>query len=380
MKAFKIFAAFLSFILGISTLGFAGGSYYISKFEDNIAIIETSELTSVGASRDSGELSFNELSDLDDVAALPTEEKYPITILLVGSDTRDGQGGGFGKSSGARSDTTIVIKMNAERTHAAVVSIARDIWVKIPECLKDNGSTLREQYNKFNAAYAFGGSNCMIATLKENFGIEVNHIAIVDFVGFKNIVDIIGGVEVCVAKDIRDKSSGLDVSAGRQLLSGEQSLAFVRARKNIADGSDISRSDRQKMFLASMFNTAQNNGTFYNLPRLYQLSEAISQSLAKDAELASINKMVELAIDANNIGAKRIQFIYLPWQSRGDGSIELKEESYKILESFNASDLPISVKPNKNKDSATGGPQEEKEEYSRDLFTADLDMCDANIR
>jgi LCP family protein required for cell wall assembly len=375
LKAFKIFAASLSFILGISTLGFAGGSYYVTQFENNITVIETSELAEVGSLSD-----FSELA-LDEVAPLPEEEKYPVTILLVGSDTREGQGGGFGKSSGARSDTTIVVKMNSERTHAAVVSIARDIWVKIPECVKDNGDTLREQYNKFNAAYAFGGSNCMIATLKENFGIEVNHIAVVDFLGFKRIVDIIGGVEVCVAKDINDKSSGLQLTAGRQLLDGKQSLAFVRARKNLGDGSDISRSDRQKMFLASMFNTAQNNGTFYNLPKLYQLLDAMSQSLAMDAELASVNKMVELAMDANNIGAKRIQFLYLPWQSRGDGSIELREESYEILDSFNSAELPIAVKPkDKSNSSSNSESEEQKEKYSRDVFTADLDMCDASIR
>lgn len=375
MKAFKIVAASLSFILGISTLGFAGGSYYVTQFENNITVIETSELAEIGS------LSDSEALPLDEVVALPEEKKYPVTILLVGSDTRDGQGGGFGKSSGARSDTTIVVKMNAERTHAAVVSIARDIWVKIPECIKDNGETLREQYNKFNAAYAFGGSNCMIATLQENFGIEVNHIAVVDFVGFQKIVDIIGGVEVCVAKDINDKSSGLALTAGRQLLNGEQSLAFVRARKNLGDGSDISRSDRQKMFLASMFNTAQDNGTFYNLPRLYQLLDAMSQSLSMDAELASVNKMVEFAIDANNIGAKRIQFLYLPWQSRGDGSIELRDESYKILDSFNSADLPIIVKPTgASNSSGDVGAEEAEPKYSRDVFTADLDMCDASIR
>lgn len=386
MRFRKIALSIISAVMGLSLVAFSGVSFSIRNLENNITILENVNVTppAAPASWESETTIVEEASSLEGREAIV--EKYPLTILLVGSDTRVGQGNGFGKASGARSDTTIVVKMNAERTHAAVLSIARDLWVTIPECEKDSGGTLREQSSKFNAAYAFGGVNCMLATLEYNFGIQVNHVAVVDFLGFQNIVDVIGGVQVCVQQDVSDKSSGLNLKAGKQTLNGEQSLAFVRARKNIGDGSDISRSERQKMFLASMFNTAQNNGLFYNPPQLYKILDTISKSLSTDKELGSIDKMLELALDINKVGTKNIQFVYLPWQSRGDGSIEFKDEAMQIIESLNEGRLPLIQEPSspeandREEGTVIKNISEDPSSYDKNVFTADLDMCDANIK
>jgi LCP family protein required for cell wall assembly len=340
----KIISSILSFLVGVSLIGYAGVSYTVRDLESNIEIIATDQL--LGDIEDSVVVVEDDAETVTEIVeALPVtvEEKKDITIALVGSDTRTGQGGGFGKASGSRSDTTILIKMNAERTNAAVISLARDLRVSIPACEKENGKKLIPQTGKFNAAYAYAGPNCMLATIEENFGIRVDHIAVVNFTGFQKIVDIIGGVEVCLAKPAKDRDAKLNLPAGRQLLSGEDALAFVRARKGLGDGSDISRSERQKMFLGSVISTAEKNGVIYDVGKLYQLLSTISSSLAMDKELASVKKMLELVLDVSKIGSKNVQFIKLPWASNGDGSVRLTSDSEKIIEKFINTEFPIGI-------------------------------------
>ena len=374
--------ALISSIIGLSLIAFVGLSYSVTSLENNITVIDTNQLANTQALQDAIAASREELQSM-------AQEPTPLTIALVGSDTRVGQGNGFGKESGARSDTTLIIKLNAERTNAVIISIARDLRVDIPACEKSNGTKTNPQSTKFNAAYAYGGANCMLATIRENFGIEVDHIAVVDFRGFQEIINIIGGVEVCVAKDVRDDSSNLDLKAGRQTLMGEEALAFVRARKNLGDGSDVSRSERQRLFLASALRTAEANGTFYDLGKLYSILQEVSKSLSMDAELASAERMFQIALDVEKIGSKNIQLISLPWSSNGDGTIKLREESYTILDEFNKAEFPIlskkTIKPILEEtlpEEDLENPDLTKEEirYEKLGFSADLDMCEANIR
>ncbi len=374
--------ALISSIIGLSLIAFVGVSYSVTSLENNITVIDTNQLANTQALQDAIAASREELQSM-------AQEPTPLTIALVGSDTRVGQGNGFGKESGARSDTTLIIKLNAERTNAVIISIARDLRVDIPACEKSNGTKTNPQSTKFNAAYAYGGANCMLATIRENFGIEVDHIAVVDFRGFQEIINIIGGVEVCVAKDVRDDSSNLDLKAGRQTLMGEEALAFVRARKNLGDGSDVSRSERQRLFLASALRTAEANGTFYDLGKLYSILQEVSKSLSMDAELASAERMFQIALDVEKIGSKNIQLISLPWSSNGDGTIKLREESYTILDEFNKAEFPIlskkTIKPILEEtlpEEDLENPDLTKEEirYEKLGFSADLDMCEANIR
>ena len=374
--------ALISSIIGFSLIAFVGLSYSVTSLENNITVIDTNQLANTQALQDAIAASREELQSM-------AQEPTPLTIALVGSDTRVGQGNGFGKESGARSDTTLIIKLNAERTNAVIISIARDLRVDIPACEKSNGTKTNPQSTKFNAAYAYGGANCMLATIRENFGIEVDHIAVVDFRGFQEIINIIGGVEVCVAKDVRDDSSNLDLKAGRQTLMGEEALAFVRARKNLGDGSDVSRSERQRLFLASALRTAEANGTFYDLGKLYSILQEVSKSLSMDAELASAERMFQIALDVEKIGSKNIQLISLPWSSNGDGTIKLREESYTILDEFNKAEFPIlskkTIKPILEEtlpEEDLENPDLTKEEirYEKLGFSADLDMCEANIR
>ena len=136
----------------------------------------------------------------------PVGETGPLNILLMGTDTRTDQGGGFGSEEDyggiGRSDTTILIHLSNDRKSAVAVSIPRDSVVNIPACTREDGTTVPERTDLFNSAFASAGPGCTVKTLETLTGIEVNHAVIVDFIGFSNVVDALGGIKVCLTEAI----------------------------------------------------------------------------------------------------------------------------------------------------------------------------------
>ena len=185
--------------------------------------------------------------------------------LIIGSDSRafvdtqkDAQHfGSKASQSGQRSDTIMIAHIDPGKHTGVLVSFPRDLWVDIP----GHGTA------KINAAFAFGGPQLTISTLKQNFDIPISHYLEVDFAGFRDIVNAIGSVPIFFPTPARDKNTGLSVAAaGCQHLSGEQALAYVRSRYyqyQTADGqwhydptSDIGRIHRQQYFMRSLARAA----------------------------------------------------------------------------------------------------------------------------
>jgi len=195
------------------------------------------------------------------LAAVPeqndTSIEYPAeNYLLVGSDTREGvdanssDSGVIGDNAsvgGRRSDTIMVLRQE-RNGGASLMSVPRDLWVEIA----DTGRSQR-----INTAYNDGPER-LAATVTQSLGIPIHHYVEVDFVGFKNIIDRLGGVEVCVGYAARDTHSGLSLNEGCQMLDGVQALAFARSRYyeewdgsdwRIDPRSDLGRIERQQLFL-----------------------------------------------------------------------------------------------------------------------------------
>jgi len=243
----------------------------------------------------------------------PSDEKQPLNILVMGSDTREGQGGGFGNDvSGARSDTTLLLHLPANRERALAVSIPRDTIVDIPECKTDTG-TYPAHSERFNAAFSIGGPGCTIKTVESLTGVFIDHFIIVDFRGFEDVVNALGGIDVCLAEPVFDIKSGLDLPAGVTTVQGDQALAYVRTRYTIGNGSDIGRIDRQQAFLSSVIDKARSGGTLLNPLKLVPFLDAATKSLTTDPGLASLNEMRKLAQEVRSIPPKDITFITTPW-------------------------------------------------------------------
>ncbi|WP_433547362.1 LCP family protein [Streptomyces sp. CA-294286] len=303
-------------------------------------------------------LDGNITTDTDAAAELHTWEKErpaqartatnAQNILLIGSDTRAGDNSKYGRDEGTqRSDTTILLHLAADRSSATAVSLPRDLMVDIPTCTKADGSRTRAMFAQFNWAFEMGGTACTIRTVEKLTGIRLDHHMVVDFEGFKDMVDAVDGVAVCLKEPIDDHDAHLKLDAGPQTLNGEQALGYVRARKSIGGGSDTERMDRQQQFLASLVNKMQSTGVLLNPTKLYPVLDAATKSLTTDPGLASLRDLYDLATSMRDVPSEKVQFMTVPrrpyrYDTNRD---ELVKSQADVLFRQLREDTPVSVTP-----------------------------------
>lgn len=285
----------------------------------------------------------------------------PINIVLMGSDTREGKNSkGYGKPDeieGARSDTTILLHVSGDRTRALAVSIPRDTMIDLPMCKNKQGEMVGGYKSRFNEAFDLGGPSCTVKAVEEQTGVKADHFAVVDFAGFKGVVNALDGVEVCLEKAVKDKESKLDLPAGKSVVKGEQALAFVRARKSLSDGSDISRIQRQQDFLSSAMRKAISLDTIKNPLKLYEVLKATTSTLTVDPQLASMESMQELALNLSELRPDSVTFATAPFVYNDD--MATVSFSPKAQELWNAikNDQPWPPKKKKKaKDGSSASP------------------------
>ncbi|CAL9541912.1 LCP family protein [Streptomyces cellulosae] len=243
--------------------------------------------------------------------------KDALNVLLIGSDSRAGaENGRYGHDPGTeRSDTVILLHLSAGRRSATAVSIPRDLMVDVPDCRRRDGSRSAPMFTQFNAAFEVGGPACTIRTVEKLTDVRVDHHVVVDFEGFKDMVDAVDGVEVCLNEPIDDKDAHLRLPAGRVTLDGEQALGYVRARKTLGDGSDTGRIERQQRFLGALVSKVRSNEILLNPVKLYPVLDAATSSLTTDPELASLRGLYELVRGLRDIPTEGVQFLTVPRES-----------------------------------------------------------------
>ncbi|MFE5537905.1 LCP family protein [Streptomyces sp. NPDC056492] len=272
-------------------------------------------------------------------------------ILLIGSDSRSGkENARYGQDRGTeRSDTTILLHLPADRRSATAVSIPRDLMAQIPSCLTADGSRTGERLAQFNWAYEWGGAACTIRTVEKLTGIRIDHHMVVDFGGFKKMVDAVGGVEICLNQPMKDSEAKLKLPAGRQTLHGEQALGFVRARYSLGNGSDTERMERQQQFLGSLVKKVQSTGVLLNPGRLYPLLDAATSSVTTDPGLASLRGLYELVRGVRDIPAEQVKFLTVPrrpYAADPNRDELVQPEAAQLFEHLRT-DKPLTVAPPK---------------------------------
>ncbi|MFE0104670.1 LCP family protein [Streptomyces sp. NPDC059009] len=237
-------------------------------------------------------------------------------ILVLGSDSRSGDNKGLagGDTGGtARSDTAMVVHLPAGRAKATAVSIPRDTLVTRPQCTTDSGKKLPEaQRVMFNSVYTSGGPACVVKTVESMTGIRMDHYVEIDFAGFKDLVDALGGVTITTDKPINDKDSGLHLDAGTHKLNGTESLAFVRTRHGIGDGSDLGRIGLQQKFMLAALSEIKQQGTLSNPAKLYKIANAATKALTTDSGLGSLTDLADFARSLNKLDPSTMQTLMLP--------------------------------------------------------------------
>jgi LCP family protein required for cell wall assembly len=238
--------------------------------------------------------------------------KEPLNVLVMGSDNRDGTN--IGGDTPGLSDTAILLHLSADRKRAYGVSIPRDAMVERPDCRTKNGrKTIPGALTQFNAAYAVGGPACTIKTVEKISDVRIDHFVVINFAGFKEMVNAVNGVKVCVPEEVNDDIGHIHLPAGTYKVNGNQALDYVRVRHGIgAPTGDIGRMKRQQAFIAAMIEKVVSKGTLANPVRLYRFLDAATQSLTTDTGFASLKELASLGSSLKNIGLDNIQFITIP--------------------------------------------------------------------
>ena len=260
--------------------------------------------------------SIKRIDAFDDVPA--TSRPSPVVqaldaenILMLGSDSRDPA-----NTTGSRSDTIILAHLPNDRSSAQLVSIPRDTWLHIP---KAKNSPYGDTNAKINAAYAWGGVPLVVQTVEGFTGVRIDHVVVVDFAGFEEIIDALGGVDIYVdhaftSTHSLNKNGRRTFAAGLQHMDGAAALDYSRERYSFADG-DFARIRHQQQMITAVLDKAATAGVLSNPLRLNSLLKATANAVQVDQTLS----LFDLALQLRNVRSGNLKFFTSP--SKGTGVV-----------------------------------------------------------
>ncbi|MFD0774630.1 LCP family protein, partial [Streptomonospora algeriensis] len=262
-----------------------------------------------------GDIVRHDLDSALDEKDRPEKIGDDLNILFIGSDGREGGNADYGGRDfvGERSDALMLAHISTDG-RVTVVNFPRDSLVGLPECAPYGETEGTPAYHgMINAALFHGGPPCVVKTVESLTGIRIDHFAHLTFVGFREMVDAIGGVQMCIPKPLHDKRAKLDLDAGRQRLNGEEALSFVRARYEIGNGGDIGRIDRQQMFLGALADEVADSDLLAQPGQATGMLRALSEHTGTDDEF-TLPTMVSIASTLAGTELSEIAFYTVPWQ------------------------------------------------------------------
>jgi LCP family protein required for cell wall assembly len=214
-----------------------------------------------------------------------------LNILMVGTDSRDPDAP-LDQGSEWRADTLIVMHIPSSRDKAYLVSVPRDLYVPIPEAAGaacDSG-----ERGKINAAFAFGGLPLAVRTVECFSDVRIDHVVAIDFAGFKEVTDALGGVDLYVERDIRSIHKPYRTfKKGMNHMDGAKALDWIRQRKQFPDG-DFARMRHQQEFLRALMDKAASAGTLANPPKLVNFLSATTEAVTVDEGFSLVGMGMEL--------------------------------------------------------------------------------------
>jgi LCP family protein required for cell wall assembly len=261
-------------------------------------------------------------------------------ILLVGDDHRpdgasDAQLAQLGTTSdggGTSTDTMMVMHIPADGSSATLISFPRDSWVDVPGFGK----------NKLNAAFSLGGGNddpaggarLLISVIEGMTGLHIDHYVRVSLLGFYNIAEALGPIDVCLNNAVSDRYSTLNLPAGVSTLNAQQALAFVRQRHGLPRG-DLDRQVRQQYFLSVEARKILSAGTLLNPFKLGEVLDAVSGAIETDDGLNFIDLATQMkGLSADNITTATIPILGTPTITVGGSSLSIVEVDTAAIPAF----------------------------------------------
>jgi polyisoprenyl-teichoic acid--peptidoglycan teichoic acid transferase len=262
-RRFPLYARILiivfSIIIFICAAGAGGFFLYLNSVNKTINSLNTAEVENI-------------------LTPIKSPEE-PVTILILGRDTRDTE------SERGRADTIMLLYLDPERSTGSLLSIPRDTLVEIPGYGED----------KINAAYSYGGEELMIKTIQDFIGTDINHYITIDFQGFIDLIDAMGGVDIIIDRPLVDPKSGANLSPGEHHLTGEQALAYTRSRST--ELGDIGRIQRQQHLFKELITQKLNRQYISNIPHYFNI---LIENTRTDLEVMTILGYSKAALDFNS--------------------------------------------------------------------------------
>lgn len=275
-----------------------------------------------------------------------------VNLLIVGSDSRAGQGDGFGdpdEETAVLNDVNLLLHISEDHSHTSVVSFPRDMLVDVPECVDPEdptGDPLWELYDvKINSVLEHGGMACVVKTVEELTGVTIPFAGVVQFMGAAAISEAVGGVEVCVAEPIEDEHTDLYLTAGTHELRGLEALQFLRTRHGVGDGSDLGRISNQQVFLSSLTRTVQSDGTLTDPVKLFGIAKAALANMQLSDSLMDPARMVAIAKAVKDTDLANIAFIQYPTAYTEDYGALIPTDSAEIVNLALQTDMPVAFDP-----------------------------------
>lgn len=307
-------------------------------------------------------VAFNSIFATHDTVALIGETDGPppqigsfeggFNILIVGSDTRVGQGGVGGSAeddSGELNDVNMILHVAADGQSATAVSFPRDMVMGIPECPSSDGTwTKYYSTEPLNTAMSYGGLACVALTLSEFTGLDIQFAGVITFTGVIEMTNAIGGVPVCIDGPLVDPDADINLpEAGTYTLKGAQALGFLRSRHGVGDGSDLTRISSQQVYLSSLVRTLKSSDTLGDYKKLYKLAQAAIDNMQLSQGLSDVPTLVSIALALKDIPLEGVQFVQYPGSTSGtgvySGKVQPNEYQGDKMMALIAADLPFTL-------------------------------------
>jgi LCP family protein required for cell wall assembly len=252
---------------------------------------------------------------VSDLGKRPPKFNNSLNILVIGSDTRKGKNDRFGAHiGGQRSDTILVLHLSPGLKRAVVISIPRDSVVPVLNCPKAPGAPGQTaapgQVEQINATFALGGPGCLWKTVEQTTHIRLDHFMELNFTGFEQVINDLGGVKICLPFAISDPRSRLHLASGVHHVWGAQALAYWRVRY-IGLGSDLERIQRDQFLMASVAQEIKRSNVLGNPARLYKVVSDIAASLTTDNRLSQ-TALISLSRGLQGLRLSGVHFVQVP--------------------------------------------------------------------
>lgn len=242
-----------------------------------------------------------------DASAVSTGE---MNILVIGSDTRDL--GGRDTGDRGRSDSLILVHIPEDDSRIDAVQIPRDTIVDMPACEDTGYGASSSRRGMINAALSHGPA-CSVTVVESLTGVRIDHFVEMDFEGFADIVDALGGLPVDLPEPLKDSRADLDLPAGQQTVDGQDALALFRTRHAVGDGSDIARLGHQQELIDALAARVEEKHLLTRPDRPYSFLDALTSSVTVDEQLGAVRQMAALGARLGGIDRSQITVTTMPW-------------------------------------------------------------------